>query len=36
PNEKPVAFYHHLKLFSTEPDVVAGTKALVNEHYDEL
>ncbi|CAF3749845.1 unnamed protein product [Rotaria sp. Silwood1] len=36
PNEKPVVFYHHLKLFSTDPDVVAGTKALVNEHYDEL
>jgi len=36
PNEKPVMLYHHLKLFSTDPDVVAGTKALVNEHYDEL
>ncbi|CAM4741090.1 unnamed protein product [Rotaria magnacalcarata] len=36
PNEKPVVFYHHLKLFSTDPDVVAGTKDLVNEHYDEL
>jgi YEATS domain-containing protein 4 len=36
PNEKPVIFYHHLKLFSTDPEVVAGTKALVNEHYDEL
>ncbi|CAF3652927.1 unnamed protein product [Adineta steineri] len=36
PNEKPVIFYHHLKLFSTDPDVVAGTKALVNENYDEL
>ncbi len=31
-----IIFYHHLKLFSTDPEVVAGTKALVNEHYDEL
>ncbi len=29
-------FYHHLKLFSTDPEVVAGKKPLVNEYYDEL
>ncbi|CAF1677913.1 unnamed protein product, partial [Didymodactylos carnosus] len=27
---------HLIKLFSTDPDVIAGTKPLVNEHYDEL
>ncbi|CAF4061366.1 unnamed protein product, partial [Rotaria sp. Silwood1] len=46
PNEKPVfifflkqikvTFYYHLKLFSTDPEVVVGKKPLVNEYYDEL
>ncbi|CAF3614644.1 unnamed protein product [Rotaria socialis] len=36
PCEKPVVFYFHLKLFSTEPDIVVGRKPLVNEYYDEL
>ncbi|UJR15251.1 hypothetical protein I4U23_002206 [Adineta vaga] len=36
PHEKPVIVYHHLKLFSTDPDVVTGRKPLVNEYYDEL
>lgn len=31
-----MSFYHHLKLFSTDPEVVAGTKILLNERYDEL
>jgi len=31
-----VVFYHHLKLFSTDPEVVTGKKPLVNEYYDEL
>ncbi len=29
-------FYHQLKLFSTDPEVVTGKKPLVNEYYDEL
>ncbi len=36
PNERPVIFYHHLKLFSTDPDVITGKKPLINEYYDEL
>ncbi|CAF0903376.1 unnamed protein product [Adineta steineri] len=36
PNEKPVIFYHHLKLFSTDPEVVTGKRPFVNEYYDEL
>lgn len=31
-----VIFYHHLKLFSTDPEVVAGKKPFINEYYDEL
>lgn len=31
-----MTFYHHLKLFSTEPDIVTGKKPFVNEYYDEL
>lgn len=31
-----IIFYHHLKLFSTDPEVVSGKKPLINECYDEL
>jgi hypothetical protein len=35
-NSFQVIFYHHLKLFSTDPDVVTGKKPFINEYYDEL
>ena len=31
-----ITFYHHLRLFCTDSDVVTGNKPLVNEYYDEL
>ncbi|KAK6190696.1 hypothetical protein SNE40_002501 [Patella caerulea] len=35
-NEKPVTFYHLLKLFQSETDIMLGKKSLVAELYDEL
>ena len=31
-----VSFYHHLKLFSTDAEVIIGKRPLLNECYDEL
>lgn len=36
PAEKPVTIFHLLKLFQTDPAVVAGKRNVVSEHYDEL
>ncbi|XP_063726492.1 YEATS domain-containing protein 4-like [Symsagittifera roscoffensis] len=36
PQEKPVTFYHLLKLFFPAPDLIQGKKPLVWEHYDEM
>ena len=36
PAEKPITMYHLLKLFQTDPAVIAGKKCVVSEHYDEL
>lgn len=34
--EKPVTMYHLLKLFQSDPAVIAGKKNVVSETYDEL
>ena len=34
--EKPITIYHLLKLFQTDPAVIAGKKNVVWEHYDEI
>jgi YEATS domain-containing protein 4 len=34
--EKPVTIYHLLKLFQTDPAVIAGKKNVISEHYDEM
>lgn len=31
-----VTFLHMIRLFSTDPEIIAGRKLLVNEVYDEL
>ena len=36
PAEKPVTIYHLLKLFQSDPAVIAGKKNVVAETYDEL
>lgn len=36
PAEKPLTIYHLLKLFQTDPAVIAGKKNVVSEHYDEM
>lgn len=36
PAEKPVSIFHLLKLFQTDPAIVAGKRNVVSEHYDEL
>ena len=36
PAEKPLTIYHLLKLFQTDPAVIAGKKNVVSEHYDEI
>ena len=36
PAEKPVTIFHLLKLFQTDPAVVAGKRSVVSEYYDEL
>ena len=36
PQEKPVTFYHLLKLFFPGPDLIQGKKPLISEHYDEI
>jgi YEATS domain-containing protein 4 len=36
PNEKPLTFYHHLKLFLNESPIDTTQQPLVNEFYDEL
>lgn len=36
PNERPVTFYHILKLFQSETNIMLGKKHLVSEFYDEL
>ncbi|XP_071945679.1 YEATS domain-containing protein 4-like [Antedon mediterranea] len=35
-NERPVTLYHFLKLFQTDPNVIAGGNTVVSEHYDEI
>jgi YEATS domain-containing protein 4 len=34
--EKPITIYHLIKLFQTDPAIMAGKKNLVSENYDEL
>jgi len=34
--EKPVTFYHLLKLFFPAPDLIQGKSPLISEHYDEI
>lgn len=36
PAEKPITIYHLLKLFQSDPAVIAGKKNVVSEHYDEI
>ena len=36
PAEKPLTLYHLLKLFQTDPAVIAGKKNVVSEQYDEM
>jgi len=36
PAERHVTFYHILKLFNTDPSIIAGKKPLVSEFYDEI
>lgn len=36
PAEKPVSIFHLLRLFQTDPAIVAGKRNVVSEHYDEL
>merc|ERR1712137_465234 len=36
PNERPVTFYHILKLFQNAPDVIVGKKPVVSEFYEEI
>ena len=36
PAEKPVTMYHLLKLFQSDPAVIAGKKNVVSETYDEM
>lgn len=36
PAEKPVTIFHLLKLFQSDPAIVAGKRNVVSEHYDEL
>ncbi len=31
-----ITLFHLLKLFSTDPDVIASKRHLVNEYYDEI
>lgn len=35
-NERTVQFYHFLKLFSTQPEIVSGDKPLIIQTYDEF
>ncbi|XP_046458719.1 YEATS domain-containing protein 4-like, partial [Daphnia pulex] len=36
PNERPVTFYHILKLFQNSPEIVVGKKPVVSEFYEEI
>ncbi len=36
PAEKPITIYHLLKLFQSDPAVIAGKKNVISETYDEL
>nr|CAG4650390.1 EOG090X0B3F [Sida crystallina] len=36
PNERPVTFYHILKLFQNSPDAIVGKKPVVSEFYEEI
>nr|CAG4645025.1 EOG090X0B3F [Leptodora kindtii] len=35
-NERPITFYHILKLFQNSPDTVVGKKQVVSEFYEEI